>query len=207
MAEEKKTRKNNKENIELIALDLFARYGYKAVSVRDICNRLGLRESAIYYHYKNKQDILDSLYHRIDELIDDMKFKFAEAFDRADEVPEDAMCSVAVGMMKGYLLNPIVYKIISMLTIERLSDAAADQAYHRLVFELPLKQDELVFSRMIERQYIKDNNPAILAQEYYAVIYFAFQKNCIGTELLQENINKAEKEIVQNIRDLYQKMK
>ena len=48
---------DTKERIEEIALDLFSKCGYKAVSIRDICKELGFTESSIYYHFKNKQAI------------------------------------------------------------------------------------------------------------------------------------------------------
>lgn len=206
MSAEKKIRINNKENIEMTALDLFARHGFQAVSVRDICIPLGLRESAIYYHFANKQGILDSLLQRVDSLIIKMKEEFSKAFDQAGEVNNEAMCAVAVGMLQGYLLNPLVYKMIAMLTIERLSNSNAQETYQRLVFDLPLEQMEKVFSQMISRGFIVKNDPQILAQEYYAIIYFAFQKNCIGTKLTEERMIEASQEVSSNMKDIYNKM-
>lgn len=207
MSEGKKDRINNKENIEMVALDLFAKHGYQAVSVRDICNRLGLRESAIYYHFVNKQGIFDSLLMKVDNLIMKMKDEFSDAFAQATVVSDEDMCAVAVNMMQEYLLNPIVYKMMSMLTIERLSNQNAAETYQKLVFDLPLEQMEMVFSGMISRGFIAENNPQILAQEYYAIIYFAFQKNCICKELTDKSITEASHEIMMNMKDIYNKMK
>ena len=207
MTEEKRDRINNKENIEMVALDLFAKHGFQAVSVRDICNQLGLRESAIYYHFVNKQGILDTLLRKVDSLIMNMKDEFSDAFAQVTVVSDEAMCAVAVGILQGYLLNPLVYKMISMLTIERLSNQNAADTYQKLVFDLPLEQSELVFSQMINRGIIAENNPQILAQEYYAIIYFAFQKNCFGTELTDDRITEACNEIKINMKDIYNKMK
>lgn len=47
----------NKENMINVALELFSKKGYSGVSVRDICGELGLKESALYYHFKNKEDM------------------------------------------------------------------------------------------------------------------------------------------------------
>ena len=60
---------------------------------------------------------------------------------------------------------------------------------------------------MMKRGFIKQNNPAVLAQEYYAVIFLAFQKNCVGCQTTDEKINLACEEIRSNVRDIYQKMK
>jgi AcrR family transcriptional regulator len=43
------------------ALDLFARQGYAATTVRQIADAVGLRDSAIYAHFPGKQAIYDAL--------------------------------------------------------------------------------------------------------------------------------------------------
>ena len=48
---------DTKEKILLAALKLFARDGYKAVSVSQIAGELGMTKGALYKHYKNKRDI------------------------------------------------------------------------------------------------------------------------------------------------------
>jgi len=200
-------RKNTKDVIEQVALDLFSKKGYKAVSIRDICKGVGIKESSIYYHFKNKQAIMDSLLEKIDLLIESMKTKFNSTFMQISDVPEVAMCEVAVGLLTNYLLNPYVYQMIAVLTIERMSDESASKNYQRIVFDLPLLQQGQIFEQMIRKGFVKENAPSVLAQEYYAVIYFAFQKNCIGCELTDEKIKTASEEIRKNIKDIYRKMR
>ncbi|MEG2898597.1 MAG: TetR/AcrR family transcriptional regulator, partial [Eubacterium sp.] len=50
-----------KEKIAEESLNLFSTKGFNAVSVRDIARAVGIKESSIYNHYKNKQAIFDSL--------------------------------------------------------------------------------------------------------------------------------------------------
>ena len=200
-------KENTKEKIEQIALELFSRYGYRAVSIRDICKELGFRESSIYYHFANKQAIMDALLEKIESLIETMRNQFDTAFARAGEVSNEDICKVAVGVLNDYLLNPYVYKMIATLTIERMSDQKAADTYQNLVFTFPLEQQEKVFGQMIERGYIKENQAEVLAQEYYSIIYFSFQKNCMGMELTEERKEQARNEIESNMRDLYQKMR
>ena len=52
-----------KEQILNNALNMFAKSGYNAVSIRDIAKTVNIKESSIYYHFHNKQDILASLVH------------------------------------------------------------------------------------------------------------------------------------------------
>ncbi len=198
---------NTKEIIEQVALELFSKKGYKAVSIRDIGKQVGIKESSIYYHFTNKQAIMDSLLEKIDINIEKMKVSFETEFTKLESIPEPAFYEVAIGILKNYLLNPYVYKMLSVLTIEQMSEKAAYETYQRLIFDMPLSQQKQVFKRMIERGYISPNNPTVLAQEYYAIIYFAFQKNCVGYEVTEDKIKIACEEIRCNMADLFRKMK
>jgi len=50
-------RSGTKEKILKISTTLFSELGYKGASVRKIASAVGIRESAIYNHYKNKEEI------------------------------------------------------------------------------------------------------------------------------------------------------
>lgn len=39
-----------KQKILKVSLELFSRYGYSAVSIRDICRQVQIKESTVYYH-------------------------------------------------------------------------------------------------------------------------------------------------------------
>lgn len=43
------------------ALDLFSEKGFYGTSTRDIARRVGVRESALYHHFVNKQELLHAL--------------------------------------------------------------------------------------------------------------------------------------------------
>ena len=53
--------KDTKKLILDTALDLFSKCGYDGVGLRDIAHIVGIRESAIYKHFANKQDLFDKL--------------------------------------------------------------------------------------------------------------------------------------------------
>ena len=50
-----------KEKILRTALRLFAQEGYEAVSISRIAGALGLSKGALYRHYRDKRDVLDSI--------------------------------------------------------------------------------------------------------------------------------------------------
>ncbi len=195
-----------KEKIEQIALELFAKHGYNSVSIRDICKQLGFTESSIYYHFKNKQAIMDSLLQKVEFMIEEKQARFDERFQKTMNVTEEEMIQVTVGFFMLYFLNPFIFKMISVLTMERMSEQHAYEIYHRIVFDLPLMQQEKVFGQMMERGFIKESNPRILAEQYLAIIYFAFQRHCIGKEPDEQTKEVVTEEITSNIRDLYSKI-
>jgi AcrR family transcriptional regulator len=50
-----------KEKILKHALKLFSSKGFKATTVRDIAGSIGIKQSALYNHFKNKDEILETL--------------------------------------------------------------------------------------------------------------------------------------------------
>ena len=60
--------KNTKEKILEEALKLFAQSGYIGTSMNDIASKLGVTKAALYKHYKSKQEILDSIIEKMNEL-------------------------------------------------------------------------------------------------------------------------------------------
>jgi AcrR family transcriptional regulator len=59
--------------IQAVALELFTEQGYDATSLREIAERLGVTKAALYYHFKSKEEIVESLTAdhlvRLDELL------------------------------------------------------------------------------------------------------------------------------------------
>lgn len=52
---------DTRSRIQAVALDLFSEQGYDATSLREIAERLGVTKAALYYHFKSKEEIVDSL--------------------------------------------------------------------------------------------------------------------------------------------------
>ncbi|MFE5838947.1 TetR/AcrR family transcriptional regulator [Arthrobacter sp. NPDC056493] len=50
-----------RENIQAVALRLFADQGYESTSMRQIAEELGFTKAALYYHFKSKEDIVRAL--------------------------------------------------------------------------------------------------------------------------------------------------
>ncbi|NES15866.1 MULTISPECIES: TetR/AcrR family transcriptional regulator [unclassified Micromonospora] len=63
-----------RQRIQAVALELFTEQGYEKTSLREIAERLGVTKAALYYHFKSKDEIVNSFVEdrlrRMDELIE-----------------------------------------------------------------------------------------------------------------------------------------
>lgn len=73
-------RSDTRERIQQVALQLFTEQGYDKTSLREIAERLGVTKAALYYHFKSKDQILESL-------ILDMDAAIQELLDWAEKLP------------------------------------------------------------------------------------------------------------------------
>lgn len=71
---------STKEEIMTVALHLFAKNGYEAVSVSQIAGVLGMTKGALYRHYENKRDIFLHIVKRMEQQDSEQA--------RQNEVPE-----------------------------------------------------------------------------------------------------------------------
>lgn len=65
---------DTRTRIQQVALELFTERGYDATSLREISERLGVTKAALYYHFRTKEEIIQSLFDdqtaQLDALID-----------------------------------------------------------------------------------------------------------------------------------------
>jgi TetR/AcrR family transcriptional regulator, cholesterol catabolism regulator len=68
------TAKKRKLDIVEISLELFAENGYRATSLEDVANRVGVSKAALYYYFSNKDEILRAVLERtvsrMDKILD-----------------------------------------------------------------------------------------------------------------------------------------
>ena len=99
---------NNKDKIFDVSVDLFSKHGYDGVSIRQIANEVGIKESSIYNHYKSKESIMDSI---LDYYIEQML---------SQDIPlEDASANLDVGF--DYFYRAGLNAFASQLKDEKMS--------------------------------------------------------------------------------------
>lgn len=73
-----------KERILETALALFAQRGYLGTSMNHIACQLGLTKAALYKHYTSKQEILDKIVERMNQ----MDYERAEEYEMPETEPD-----------------------------------------------------------------------------------------------------------------------
>lgn len=61
---------NTRSRIQAVALELFTEEGYEKTSLREIAERLGVTKAALYYHFKSKDEIVNSFVEDRIEIMD-----------------------------------------------------------------------------------------------------------------------------------------
>ena len=52
---------STKDKILEISADVFAKYGYKAVSISSLLKEIGINKSTLYYYFKSKKEIFEEV--------------------------------------------------------------------------------------------------------------------------------------------------
>ncbi len=95
-----KNKISTKDRILAVSENLFAEKGFDSTGIDEIASNVGIAKSVIYYHFKNKEDILKTLFEKylgqgfelkkdkIDEIVinDNVNYKkiFSETLNRAE---------------------------------------------------------------------------------------------------------------------------
>ena len=195
---------STKDKILTVALDMFSTRGYSSVSIRDISKAIGIKESSIYYHFKNKQDIFEHLLCIVQGLIESMKDSFNKALSVANEISQQAFVKVGISCVENFLLSEKVYSIINMLSIEKSTNAEAADYYVKFLFDIPLEHHQQVYTILKQKCMISNYEPDKLASEYQSIILFVFFKYFPAKAYItDENLQKARSELSEMLTRFY----
>jgi AcrR family transcriptional regulator len=74
---------NTRTRIQSVAIELFTEHGYEKTSLREIAERLSVTKAALYYHFKSKDDIVNSF-------VEDRLDRLDALIKQGEEQPADA---------------------------------------------------------------------------------------------------------------------
>ena len=196
-----------KELIQEAALDLFSRKGFDSSSVRDIAAQIGIKDSSLYFHFKSKQAILDSLMDRFIHISRQMMEGLDEGISSITAMDDEHFYAVTEQYIQSYFMDTFISRILMIMNHERSHNDRIRDQYVRWCIEKPLAFQTMVMKKLLDIGYLEGKDPAHIALEYYSPIflYFSQYMNHSYTEKEKERFRKAVMSAAQNFLATYRK--
>ena len=166
---------NRKEEILIVALHLFARDGYEAVSVSQIAGELDMTKGALYRHYKSKRDIFDCIVQRMEQQDSEQARQNEVPEESIEKVPEEYQ-NVSVEDFVGYSKSMFEYwtkddfasSFRKMLTLEQFRNEEMQNLYQQYLVSGPAEYVKDLFKNM------EIKNPEENAVQFYANMFIYY---------------------------------
>lgn len=164
-----------------VSLKLFSQRGYAGSSVRDIAAKVGIKDSSLYFHYKNKQAILDSLAQRFIDISNQTMVHLVAAWDKILSMNDDLFCSITVEYVKSYLMDPFIRKFIQVLHHEQGCNDRLRALYVDWCIEKQLALQAKLLGKLQEIGYLKQENLEAMTVSFYSPVFLYFHQYMNGT--------------------------
>ena len=166
---------NRKEEILIVALHLFARDGYEAVSVSQIAGELDMTKGALYRHYKSKRDIFDSIVKRMEQQDSEQARENEVPEESIEKTPEeyqnvsfDDFVEYSKSMFEYWTEDDFASSFRKMLTIEQFRSEEMQNLYQQYLASGPAEYVKDLFKSM------EMKNPEETAVQFYANMFFYY---------------------------------
>lgn len=179
-----------KQKILSVSLKLFADRGYHAVSIRDICREVPIKESTLYYYFQNKREIFLVLLKLFEEQAERLTGGLHWLQESSLGGGEAFGAGVSHVFFEEYLMDDFCNSFLRILQIERGSDPDSQALYDRWLFEKPLQIQSRVFSMLMRLGVIPEGDFEALAIQYYAPVFLFLERYLLCGELTEEKKEK-----------------
>ncbi len=166
---------NRKKEILIVALHLFARDGYEAVSVSQIAGELDMTKGALYRHYKSKRDIFDCIVRHMEqqdgEQAERMKCQkrvLKRHRKNTKNVSSYDFVEYSKSMYEYWTEDDFASSFRKMLTIEQFRSEEMQNLYQQYLVSGPAEYVIDLFKNM------KIKNPEENAIKFYANMFFYY---------------------------------
>ena len=158
-----------------VALHLFARNGYEAVSVSQIAGALGMTKGALYRHYKNKRDIFLHIVKRMEQQDGEQAEQHEVPEESIEKNPEeyenvslDDFIEYSKSMFAYWTEDDFASSFRKMLTLEQFRNEEMQRMYQQYLVSGPAEYVKDLFENMGMR------NPEENAVKFYANMFFYY---------------------------------
>ena len=194
---------NRKEEILLVALHLFARDGYEAVSVSQIAGELDMTKGALYRHYKSKRDIFDCIVQRMEQQDGEQAAEYDMPQENKEKMSEkyeavslDDFVEYSKSMFEYWTEDDFASSFRKMLTIEQFRSEEMQNLYQQYLVSGPASYVKDLFDS------IGIVNAKDKAARFYSVMYFYYSiyDGAADKEKVKVEFASAIKSLVQELK-------
>ncbi len=182
-----------KERILKEAMALFSVYGFDSVSVRRIAEEVGVKNSALYKHFKNKQAIFDAIVAESQE-----RFLQKYADSKVDELktPEEFE-NMCINFFLYQTKDAWITMFRRLLMMEMYKNQEMARIYKRIFIDMPIQYQKQLFQTFIDQGLFKDANAEVMSIELYAP-FFLYHTVNEDSERLEPLLRKHVRNFVDN---------
>ncbi|HBM70240.1 MAG TPA: TetR/AcrR family transcriptional regulator [Firmicutes bacterium] len=168
---------NTKTKILEVALELFSKNGYLGTSMNDIATKLKISKPALYKHYLNKHEILESIIKSMNEMDKKRAFEYEmpevnlKGFEDAYlKTPLEKIEEFTLAQFSHWTREEFPSRFRKMLTIEQYKDMEMANLYQHYLSTGPLNYMTKIFRKMTN----SDIKAMQLALNFYGPIYLLY---------------------------------
>jgi AcrR family transcriptional regulator len=170
-----------KEKILQESMKLFSIQGFDSVSVRKIAEEVGVRDSALYKHFKSKQAIFDAL-------VEESKERFFQKYEEIKifEMDKRNLKDMCLNMFRFQTENPWITMFRRMLILEQFKNPKMAEIYKNIFVDMPIQNQSRLFQTLIDMGVMADKNAEVMAVELYApfFLYHTIEEDKQNLEIL-----------------------
>ena len=159
-----------KEKILKTSLKLFSAKGFKATTVRDIAGAMGVKQSALYNHFKNKDEILETL---ISNLTSSAIVTLFDGKDTTELSKQGKALLSSLGTTFKLIgfdgQNEALYKLLMQ---EIFRNERIRAIYNEHFYQENVKKLSGIFFTMMQNEQIRSSDPLLLANEFFSPLFF-----------------------------------
>lgn len=158
--------RNTKQKIMEESMKLFSVNGFDTVSIRTIAEAVGVGNSALYKHFKNKKEILNEIVSYSVEYYLSMGNKQMMQIQS-----EEDLQTACLTMFEFQTKDEWMVMFRRLLIIEQFKNPEMAEIYRRFFIDLPVESQAQLFGQLIKKGIMKDGNEKVLAMELYSPFY------------------------------------
>lgn len=197
------TEETTKLKIMHVALSLFSKSGFTAVSIRDICRQVGIKESTVYYHFENKCAIFEELSQKFQTIAEDMMNRLKNAMTDVNIIKRSAFQAVSDVFFEKFLMDDFCNQFIRLMSFEQLNNEQVRQLHTKWMFREPLQFQSSIFEKLMEVNIIPSADSNYLAVKYYSPIFLYTQRYLLSGQLSEENKKEFRVQVDRHIMNFF----